>query len=86
MATVYSRKCLKSTGSGMIFPFGFEKLLIGLAIKTDSFLDKKDFPMERTNEKLRAYNDTRSNNDRLCRRYEWDGRYFSPENTKRPLS
>ena len=42
--------------------------------------------MERTNEKINGYNDTWSLDDLSCRRYEWGSRYFSPENTKRPLS
>lgn len=81
MGQVYSQKRLKSTDSDLIFPFGFENLPIGLIVKNDFFLGKKDFSMERTNEKQNRYNDTRSLNDLSCRRYEWGGRYFSPEDT-----
>lgn len=49
MAQVYSQKRLKSTDSGRIFPFGFENLPIGLTVKNDFFLDKKDFSMEQFN-------------------------------------
>lgn len=49
MVQVYSQKRLKSTDSGRIFPFGFENLPIGLTVKNDFFLDKKDFSMEQFN-------------------------------------
>ena len=42
--------------------------------------------MERTNEEFNGYNDTWSLDGLSCGRYEWGGRYFSPENTGCPLS
>ena len=73
-------------GLEAIFLFGFETLLIGLSAKRYFLLDKKGFSMEQTNGKSNGYNDSWSLDGLSCRPCERGGRYFSPKDTKRPLS